>query len=156
MDQFDDIMRGNSSYAAMYQALDVSGVARKGLAILTCIDSRMDPLSILGLEPGDAKIIRNAGARATDDALRSLVLAVNFLGVNRIAVIAHTDCAIASTTNEEVREYLKKQYPKVDTSMTSFATHNDTAATLQHVIDRIHTTRLMPDGIVIVGVIYDV
>ena len=69
----------------------MEGIAAKGLAVLTCIDSRIDPLAMLGLRAGDAKIIRNAGARVTDDALRSLILAVNLLGVTRVCVVQHTN-----------------------------------------------------------------
>ena len=77
-------------------------MARRGLAILTCIDSRIDPLAVFGLEPGDAKILRNAGARVTDDALRTLALAAATLGVTRIAVVQHTDCAMASASDAEL------------------------------------------------------
>lgn len=69
---------------------------------MTCMDTRIDPLAILGIEPGDAKIIRNAGGRATSDVLRSLVLAVAFLGVSDIAVMHHTGCALAGMTDEQV------------------------------------------------------
>ena len=71
--------------------------------VITCIDSRIDPLAMLGLKAGDAKIIRNAGARVTSDALRSLVLAVNLLGVDRVCVVQHTNCAMADSSDEEIR-----------------------------------------------------
>ena len=69
--------------------------------MLTCIDSRIEPLAMLGLAPGDAKILRNAGARVTDDVLRSLVLAVNLLGVNRVCVVQHTGCRLTGASNED-------------------------------------------------------
>ena len=78
---FDDLLEANRRYRREFHDSGMQGVAAKGLAVLTCIDSRIDPLALLGLRAGDAKIIRNAGARVTDDALRSLVLAVNLLGV---------------------------------------------------------------------------
>ena len=74
-DAFDDLLEANARYAAVEHEVAESGVARKGLAIVTCIDSRIDPLAVFGLEPGDAKILRNAGARVTDDVERSLALA---------------------------------------------------------------------------------
>ncbi len=81
----------------------MEGTAARGLAVVTCIDSRIDPLAMLGLRAGDAKIIRNAGARVTDDALRSLVLAVNLLGVTRVCVVQHTNCAMVDSTEDEIR-----------------------------------------------------
>ena len=101
-DAFADLFDGNERYAAVEHEVVESGVARRGLAILTCIDSRIDPLAVFGLEPGDAKILRNAGARVTDDALRTLALAAATLGVVRIAVVQHTDCAIASASDEDL------------------------------------------------------
>src|SRR3979409_1959453 len=100
---FEDFLESNRRYRAEFHDSGVAGIAAKGLAVVTCIDSRIDPLALLGLKPGDAKIIRNAGARVTDDALRSLVLAVNLLEVKRVCVMAHTDCAMVGSTDDEIR-----------------------------------------------------
>ena len=78
---------------ARFHTTGLEARAAQGLAVLTCIDSRIEPLAMLGLRPGDAKILRNAGARVTSDVLRSLVLASNLLGVERVMLIAHTDAA---------------------------------------------------------------
>ena len=80
---FDDLLKANRHYRSKFHDPGVEGKAAKGLAVLTCIDSRIDPLAMLGLKAGDAKIMRNAGARVTDDTLRSLILASNLLGVTR-------------------------------------------------------------------------
>jgi carbonic anhydrase len=101
---FDDLLAANRRYAAKFHEPRMTGKAARRLAVLTCIDSRIDPLAMLGLIPGDAKIIRNAGARVTDDALRSLILSVNLLDVERICVVQHTDCAMARSTDDEIRE----------------------------------------------------
>jgi len=79
-DVFADVIAGNSEHASSYHAVQADGRARKHLAVVTCIDSRIDPLAMLGLRPGEAKILRNAGARATDDTLRGLLLAAYLLG----------------------------------------------------------------------------
>src|SRR5437660_11400012 len=100
---FEDILESNRRYRTKYRVAGTTGVARKGLAVLTCIDSRIDPLAMLGLRAGDAKIIRNAGARVTEDSLRSLVLAANLLGVRRVCVVQHTDCAMIGATDDEIR-----------------------------------------------------
>ena len=76
---FDDLLEANRQFQEEFRDTGMAGRAARELAVITCIDSRIDPLRMLGLQAGDAKIIRNAGARVTDDALRSLVLAANLL-----------------------------------------------------------------------------
>ena len=102
METFKDLLEANQGFAASFQSQELSGAAKKGLAIVTCMDSRIDPLRIVGMDAGDAKILRNAGARVTDDVLRTLVLATHLLNVDRILVMPHTDCRMASATEEEV------------------------------------------------------
>jgi carbonic anhydrase len=96
---FADVLAANESYARQFTHGGLAALAGRGLAVLTCIDSRIEPLAMLGLSPGDAKILRNAGARVTGDVLRSLLLAAHLLGVDRVMVIAHTDCRM--TGNEQ-------------------------------------------------------
>jgi len=78
VDKFDDILSANQNFATRFTSEDLTGTAVKGLAIVTCMDSRIDPLRIVGMHAGDAKILRNAGARVTDDVLRTLVLALTY------------------------------------------------------------------------------
>ena len=92
---FEDVLAANEAYAHGFRLEGLEPVAAKGLAVLTCMDSRIEPLAMLGLEPGDAKILRNAGARVTDDVLRTLVLASYLLGVDRAMIVAHTKCRMA-------------------------------------------------------------
>src|SRR5690606_18949451 len=89
---FDDVLAANEDYVRSFDLAGLQPVAARGLALVTCMDSRIEPLDMLGLKPGDAKILRNAGARVTDDTLRTLVLAVYLLGVNRVIVLPHTRC----------------------------------------------------------------
>ena len=79
-------------------------MAHAGVAIVTCMDSRIDPLGMLGLRPGDAKIFRNPGGRVTPQALEALVLGAHLLRVDRILVVPHTRCAMASNSEAELRE----------------------------------------------------
>lgn len=90
---FSDVIVANKAFAADFQLGHLSPRAARGLAVLTCIDSRIKPLAMLGLQPGDAKIVRNAGARVTEDTIRSLSIATQQLGVERIIIVTHTDCA---------------------------------------------------------------
>ena len=130
-------------------------MAAKGLAVLTCIDSRIDPLAMLGLQAGDAKIIRNAGARVTTDALRSLVLAANLLGVTRVCVVQHTDCAMVGTTESELRSRIES-LRGVDAGGWAFLTSVDQLATLRDDIALIESCPLLPPDLQVAGFVFDV
>src|SRR3954469_16249239 len=99
---FEDVLAANAAYVEDFRLAGLPARAARGLAVLTCIDSRIEPLGMLGLGPGDAKILRNAGARVTDDVLRTLVLASYLLGVERLMVIAHTNCRMATGSEDDV------------------------------------------------------
>src|SRR4051794_41400081 len=101
-DQFADVLRANVAYARNFSPAGLDGRAARGLAVLTCIDSRIDPLAMLGLEPGDAKILRNAGARVNDEVLATLVIATYLLDVERLMVIAHTDCRMIAASEDDL------------------------------------------------------
>jgi carbonic anhydrase len=101
-DGFDDVLAANDEYARGFALGGLTGRAAKGLAVLTCIDSRIEPLAMLGLAPGDAKILRNAGARVDDGVLATFLLARERLDVTRAMVIAHTNCAAVQTGQEEL------------------------------------------------------
>ena len=97
---FDDVVAANAEYVQQFRLDGLPPRASRGLAVLTCMDSRIEPLAMLGLAPGDAKILRNAGARVTDDVVRTFVLGHYLLGVERIMIVAHTRCRMASTEDE--------------------------------------------------------
>ena len=101
-DGFEDVLAANEEYARGFALRGLTGRAAKGLAVLTCMDSRIEPLAMLGLEPGDAKILRNAGARVDDAVLAALALAADRLDVTRVMVVSHTDCAAVKTGREEI------------------------------------------------------
>jgi len=124
LDPFADVLAANADFAASYDLNGLEATAARGLAVLTCMDSRLDPLRILGLVPGDAKILRNAGARVTDDVLRTLVLARYLLGVDRILVMAHTRCRMAGGTEDDVHEAISAAGGP-DTRSMSFLTALD-------------------------------
>jgi len=152
---FDDLLGANARYRSDFHDSGVAGKAAKGLAVVTCIDSRIDPLAMLGLHAGDAKIIRNAGARVTDDALRSLVLAVNLLDVNRVCVVQHTDCAMVGATNDEMRAKVA-QASGGDTTGWEFLAFTDQGATLRADLERIRTCPLLPADLTVAGFVFDV
>lgn len=102
MTELDRLLADNRRHLSVHA--EPKGVQpRRRLAVVTCMDARIDPLAVLGLERGDAHVLRNAGARLTDDVLRSLVLSVHLLGVRTVVVMQHTQCALTQVTNEELR-----------------------------------------------------
>lgn len=98
---FDDVLAANEEYARGYAYGGLTGRAAKGLAVLTCMDSRIEPLQMLGLVPGEAKILRNAGARVDAGVVAALALAHERLDVTRAMVVAHTDCAAIGPEERE-------------------------------------------------------
>jgi carbonic anhydrase len=146
---FDDVLAANDTYAGGYALAGLQSRALRGLAVLTCMDSRIEPLAMLGLRPGDAKILRNAGARVTDDVLRTLVLASYLLGVDRAMVIAHTDCRMAKGTEEEVHAAIAEAGGP-DTQSLGFLVTDDQESTLRGDVARVRSspylTRLSAGG----------
>ena len=152
MESFDDVLSANADYAKTFADAGTPGVAARGLAVVTCMDSRINPLGMLGLLPGDAKILRNAGARVTDDVLRTLVLAVHLLGVNRVMVVAHTDCRMTKVTDEQVHAEMRAR--GLDTRSLEFRTIPDQQEALEHDVQRIRSSPYLPGGLAVIGCVY--
>lgn len=152
---FDDFLAANRRYASKFALKGMSPRAAKGLGLVTCMDSRIDPLTMLGIKPGDAKILRTAGGRVTPDVLRSLVLATSFLGVTDIAVIHHTGCALAETTDEEILRDLPDEQRR-HLPGTSFLAMPDPDAALTEDVMAIRSCAGLPSGISVEGWRYDV
>ncbi len=151
---FNDIVTANAVYAERHKNL-ANGLARRGLAIVTCIDTRIDPLEAFGLIPGDAKMIRNAGARVTDDVLRTLVLASHVLGVNRVALIQHTDCGGTKLSQEQMVDVVGELTGE-DASDVDFLMIDDQRATLAADAQKIRDCKLLPAGFEVGEFIFDV
>ncbi|MGI4893998.1 MAG: beta-class carbonic anhydrase [Janthinobacterium lividum] len=154
MDPFSDVLSANAAYSRTFVDDGRPGVAHKGLAVLTCMDSRISPLDMLGLEKGDAKILRNAGARVTDDVLRTLVLAHYLLGVERVLVLAHTDCGMTKNTDEDVHARVHAQ--GVDSRSIDFRTIGNQRTALVHDVQKIRSWPFLPSAMPVAGGVYDV
>ena len=152
---FEDVLAANAQYAATFHDLALGGRAARGLAIVTCMDSRIDPLQVVGMGPGDVKILRNAGARVTEDVLRTLVLATYLLEVKRVLVMPHTKCKMASGTEEEIHTLIEADYG-VDTRSMEFRTTLDQDRALATDLRRIRSFPLLPPHVVVGGAMYDV
>ena len=155
MGSFDDVLAANEAYAAAFVDAGLPGQAGKGLAVVTCMDSRINPLGMLGLVKGDAKILRNAGGRVTEDVLRTLVLAVHLLGVERILIVEHTECKMASATVEEVHEGIFEA-SGLDTRSLDFQLMDDQLAALAVDVQKVRSSPYLPAELVVGGFLYDV
>jgi len=154
-DVFADLLEANAAYARSFSLQGLAPRAARGLAVVTCMDSRIEPLAMLGLQPGDAKILRNAGARVTDDVLRTLVLAVYLLGVTRVLVVPHTKCRMAQSSDDDVHELIRST-TGVDTRSLEFRTTPDQEASLREDITRIEAHPMLPRDLAVAGCMYDV
>lgn len=155
MADFDDLIQANKDFAADFDLGGFDGVAHAGVALVTCMDSRIDPLRMLGLKHGDAKIFRNPGGRVTEAAMEALVLGVHLLGVERILVVPHTRCAMAANTEREVQLKVGESAGQ-DVSWHRFHVIPDQVAALQEDVQRVRTHPLIPDTVKVGGFLYDV
>ncbi|HEX6391924.1 MAG TPA: carbonic anhydrase [Acidimicrobiales bacterium] len=152
---FDDLLAANRRYAAEFSLKDLPVPAARGFGLITCMDTRIDPLAILGLRVGDAKILRNAGGRVTPDVLRSMTLATSLLEVTHIAVMHHTGCALAGKTDAEVFESLPEQQ-REHLFGVDFLAMPDPDTALEEDVRILRSWSGMPASIAVEGWRYDV
>jgi len=168
----NEVMAANNAYAESFDKGDLPMPPGRHFAILTCMDARLDPAKYAGLAEGDAHVIRNAGGRASDDAIRSLVISHKLLGTNEWFVIHHTDCGMETFTNDIMADLLSSS---LDTATVDAGGWHDTGAgpgspegryinwltisdNAQSVVEdvlRIKAHPLVPAGIPVYGYIYD-
>ena len=153
MADFDDLLAANKAFAADFQLGGFDGIAHAGVAIVTCMDSRIDPLRMVGLGAGDAKIFRNPGGRVTTQALEALVLGVHLLGVERIMVVPHTKCAMALHTERDLQVRVGKSAGQ-DASWQHFHVIEDQIASLEEDVRRTRSHPLIPESVKIGGFLY--
>jgi carbonic anhydrase len=119
------------------------------------MDARLDPGEFLGLEPGEAHVIRNAGGRVSGDALRSLVISQRLLGTNEVVVIHHTDCGMMSFSNSDLREKIQSDLG-ADASDTDFLPFSDLEDSVREDVEAVRNSKLVPDDISVTGAVYEV
>ena len=154
-ESFKDALAANDEYIKTFKYSDLTGTAQRGLAIVTCMDSRINPLSVVGMKSGDAKILRNAGGRVTDDVLRTLVLATYLLGVERILIMPHTNCRMAQVDDVEIHREIDTKHG-IDTSEIEFKTVPDQRQALIEDVQKVRSYRLINKDVIVGGAIYDV
>ena len=150
----DDLLRNNDSYASGFKKGDLPLPPAKHLAVLACMDARLDVHKILGLEEGDAHVIRNAGGVATDDAIRSIVISQRLLGTNEIILIHHTDCGMLTFRDDEVKAQIE-----ADTGLRppfALEAFSDLDADVRQSMARIKASPYIPHKDAVRGFVYEV
>jgi carbonic anhydrase len=149
------MLAANERYAAGFAKGDLAMPPARRVAVLACMDARLDPARALGLDEGDAHVIRNAGGRASDDALRSLVISQQLLGTREVIVLHHTDCGMATFTNDDLRGRLRETFG-VDASGTDFLPFSDLEQSVRDDVATIRSSPLIPADVSVTGYVYDV
>jgi carbonic anhydrase len=152
---FDRLLAANVQYAERFAHGDLGPTPRRHLAVVTCMDVRLDVYAMLGLELGDAHVIRNAGGRVTDDVLRSLIVSIEALGVHTVAVVQHTDCGMAKTTNAELRKLLRERRG-IDAAEIDFLAIDDHRDAIGNDVAFLRSCPFLPPELDVAGFLYDV
>lgn len=151
---FGDLLIANKRYSKAFALAGLAPRAARELALVTCMDSRIEPLAMLGLIPGDAKILRNAGGRVTQDVLRSLIFATSYLGVKFVVVMQHTKCALTLLSEDEVKAHLRSD--DLEVGDQPFLTMSDPDSALAADVELVRSCRSLPQEITVEGWRYDV
>ena len=150
-----EFLKANEAYAANFHKGDLPLPPARKVVILACMDARLDPARALGLEEGDAHVIRNAGGRASDDALRSLIISEQLLGTDTVVIIHHTDCGMLTFSNEDLRTKLQGQFA-TSADNIDFLPFKDLEQSVRDDIATIKASPFIPETISVNGFIYDV
>ncbi len=150
----DELLQNNAAYAESFDKGDLPLPPARGVAVVACMDARLDVHKILGLEEGDAHVIRNAGGVITDDEIRSLTISQRLLGTREIILIHHTDCGMLTFSDEELRQQIQEEAGiKPHFSMESFSDLEDD---VRQSIRRIEASPFIPHKESVRGFIYEV
>ena len=150
----DELLKNNEEYASTFEKGDLQIPPAKGVAVVACMDARLDIFGMLGLELGDAHVIRNAGGVVTDDEIRSLTISQRLLGTTEIVLVHHTDCGMLTFSDEEVADQIEADTGvRPPFPMESFS---DLEEDVRRSIDKIKTSPFIPNKDSVRGFIYEV
>jgi len=156
MDNYERVRSANRRYASRFRKGALPMPPGRKMAVLTCMDARLRPGQFAGLGEGDAHVIRNAGGRASDDALRSLIISYRLLGTREFFVIHHTDCGMLTFSNRQIRDMLRKDTGSRRAASIDFLPFKDLEKSVVDDVRRIRRHPLIPNDIPIYGFLYDV
>jgi carbonic anhydrase len=151
----DEILAANDRYAGAFTKGELPMPPGRRFAVVTCMDARIDPAKALGLQEGDAHVIRNAGGLVSDDAVRSLVISHWLLGTQEAVVIGHTDCGMLTFSNGDLRQKLADE-AGADASEIDFLPFPDVKESVGQSVRRVRASRLLPESFRVAGFVYDV
>jgi len=151
----NELVQANERFAETFDKGELPSPPGRHVAVLTCMDARLHPETFLGLDIGDAHVIRNAGGRASDDAIRSLIISSRLLGTNEYLVIHHTDCGMLTFSNKDLQQKLREE-TGTDASGIDFLPFSDLEESVRDDVRRIQENPFIPDGTSVRGFIYDV
>ena len=154
-DLIGSLKSNNSQYSSNFSGKDIPGKAGKKLLILTCMDSRIIPHEVFGLDLGDVKVVRNAGGQLNPEVEKDIVLASHLLDCHTIVIMPHTRCAMASLPLADVRQKLTDMSGK-DFSKFNPRMIDDANSKLRNDVESLRTNQLLKDGVEVFGAIYDV
>jgi len=149
------LLESNAEYSRTFDRSKLPLPPAKRLAVLACMDARIDVHEILGLREGDTHVIRNAGGIATEDALRSLVISAELLGTREFVVINHTDCGMLTFKDADLQKKLTSKYGTNAAKVTFYA-FGDLPENVRTQVERVKTNPFIPKDIPVTGFIYDV
>jgi carbonic anhydrase len=149
------LLDANARYAESFDLGRLSHVPARKLAVVACMDTRLNVEEMLGLRPGEANVIRNAGGTVTDDVLRSLIISHKMLGTQEFVVINHTQCGMTTFRDEELQARLRKE-TGADASDVRFHTFSDLEGNLRAQVDRIKASPFLKDVATVHGLVYQV
>ncbi len=155
MSAFKDIFEGSEAYTARFSYGALSALPQARLVIVTCMDTRINPLEIFGLDIGEAHVLRNAGARVTPDVIRSLIKSINQLEVERVVVMHHTDCGAAKIKLDVLRSAVTAATGN-DPTDVNFHLIAEPATALAEDVELVRTCPYFPVGTAVAGLVYDV
>jgi len=151
----DHILLANAEYAKTHELLTIGPRPRRKLIVLTCMDTRLS-IRTLGLNVGDAHILRNAGGIVTDDVLRSIIISHHFLGTEEVVIINHTDCGMLLFKDEELRQRLQEKYGASAATPAHFHSFTDIEKNVREQVEKLRAHPWITDEMPISGFIYDV
>ena len=150
----EEFLRANHKYAESFEHGQLPLPPGRKVAVVTCMDARLDPSKFLGLDEGDAHVIRNAGGVVSDDALRSLIISHWLLGTEEALVIAHTGCGMLTFTNDDIHAKLADE-AGADASGIDFLPFPDLDDSVRASVERVRSTDLLPESFTATGYVYD-
>jgi carbonic anhydrase len=153
--RLEPVVEANRRYAAGFRAAGRPAPPARQLVVLTCMDARFNVEDALGFDIGDAHVLRNAGGRASDDAIRSLIVSSRLLGTREVMVIHHTNCGMAGLTNEQLRERVESE-SGADASHIDFLPFRDSRESVLDDVERIRASPHLDPEIAVSGWMYDV